>query len=263
MRIDAQVHVGDLGVRRQSPQALAEYAAACDLDRLIFSNVAAAAAPDGADESETAANMEALRVAAANPRLTPLYWVRPGRMDSHPQAVAGALETEAFAGLLLAPRLSNFALDEARLDRYVEAAARTRKAVFVLVTRDDRSRPMRAYALARRFPTVPFVLMPGATDQVWQDAVEIVSRAVNKDDANLHVVTTHMTALDVRSAAERLGTDRVLFGTDALALGATHAEHARRFIAELRMVLPPEAFESVIGANAAGLLDARRPAARA
>lgn len=251
MIIDVHGHIGRMPDLQAELTAIDAYARGASIHRLLISNLRAASVGEhGANLHETDANVMVLDAAQRRPRFSAVYWARPGREDSHPQAVAGALETEPFAALLLSPKLNDFAIDDARVDPYVMAAARVNRTVLVLCGRDERSRPRRAYDLARRFPRMPVVLLNAHGEANIQEALECAQQAARTCDADLYLTTAHTPAEEIIAAVQALGSARVLFGADALGLGPSGTHAIRALVERLQRELPADAARAVLGANA-------------
>lgn len=251
MIIDVHGHIGRSADTQFELTAIDAYVRSCSIHRLLVSNMRAAISGDPhGDLDETDANVAMLEATERWPRLSAVYWVRPGRIDSHPQAVAGALEIEPFAAILLAPKLNEFGLDDPKIDPYVMAAARVERPLLVICGRDERSRPRRAYDLARRFPRMPIILLNATAEANWREAVECAEQAAKSGDANLYLSTAHVPYEEAFATIQSLGSGRVLFGSDALALGGDHVRTVRTTIDSLQRDLPDESSRAVLGGNA-------------
>lgn len=255
MRIDMHGHCGALGARSSDPAHTRRYLEACAIERLLVANLDAASEPEGArDVEEAAANVACLEACRDDSRLAPVYWVRFGKTDSNLHALAGALEIEPFVAVLLAPALNGYAADDAGLDAFVAVAGKLRRPVLVLTSRDASARPALVYALARRHRSVPVVLCGAGGETVWHEAVEVVARARDQDDARLVLCTGRAEAGDIVAAVETLGGERVVLGSDVPALGDQHAAHGMQVLDALAEALPAEVFADLVGGNAQRML---------
>ncbi|MBI5862959.1 MAG: amidohydrolase family protein [Planctomycetes bacterium] len=253
MIIDIHGHIGRSGDPLADASEAAAFAAQAGLHRILISNLQAAdKASGGQDAEEIDANATALDACQRFPKLAALYWVRPGRRDSNPKAVAGALETEPFVGLLLAPRHNEFNADDSRLDAYLGAVMQMHRPVLVIAGREDRARPQRIYNLAKRFPRLPFVVLHAAGDSQWKEAADCAQRAAAADDATLLLETAHVPADEIVSLVRFVDAQRVLFGSDACSHGG-RAKEATAQIEAIRAGLPPAEAAAILGGNAAGL----------
>ncbi len=254
MLIDIHAHFGTRDSRTTTPAELAEYAAAVGLARVFVSNLDAAATPDvGRNLDEPDANVAALDAAAQHPVLAPLYWLRPGRPDSNLYAFIGAMTGEPFAGVVLAPRLNGFAVDDERLDDWMRAAAKLNRPVIILGGRDERSRPQRALALARRHPTANFILTDFGGELVWRDAIDAARSAIERSSAKLFLSTAHRSQEDLKAAAKAIGHEKLVFGTDALAAGESHVASTWAAFETVKAALGEAHAGPVLGGTAARL----------
>lgn len=266
MRIDVHAHIGSLPERPDAtPEELDAYRDMCRLDRLAISNLDAAATGNDVDEAD--ANYAVLQRCQADKRLIPLYWVRPGRSDSHPYAMAGAIETDGFAGAVFAPVLNGFSAEDRVVEPYLNALEKLGRPAFFLTAREEPARPHAVYVAARRHPTIPFVMCNASTDTHWHEALELMRRIRQQKDAQLYVTTSQAGAEDVRATISAIGAEHLLLGTDALRFGPQHAARVGRLLNGLEQTISPDAYERVTFGNARrvlhllGLPEAARPAA--
>ncbi len=261
MLIDIHAHFGTLGPSTVTPAQLAEYAAVVGLSRVFVSCLDAAGGDGGRDLDEPDANVAALDAAAAHGVLAPLYWIRPGQPDSNIYAFIGAMKTEPFAGVVLAPRLNGFSIDDERLDDWMRIAAKLNRPVLVLCGRDERSRPQRGLALARRHPSVDFILTDFGGEMVWREALDAARAGAERAAARIFLTTSHRTQEDLKAAAKSIGHDRLLFGTNALAGGADAIATARELMTSVKAAFGETHAAAVLGNTAARLFGVSPPAA--
>ncbi len=255
MRVDVHGHIGPPGTSAVPPARISLYASACELDYVLVSNRAAALPPGGADEDEVDANLACLAACREHARLAALYWVRPGRLDSHLAALIGALRSEPFHGVVFAPADTGFDAADARLDAYVAAVAELGLPGLFCVTADPAAAPAKVYELGRRNPRAVLILcLCGATEPPRAAALDVVAHARRQDNAELYLDTSHASTAEIITAVRTLGADRVLFGTDALQRGDAHVPRHITALNELHGSLPPAEFKQVTGENAARLL---------
>ncbi len=255
MRIDARAHLGRFGEQVYAVDPLADYQRRCGLDGLIVSNLDAAAAGAGAaDADEPIANGDCLDFCAKQRGWHALYWVRPGRVDHSPHAMAGALLSEPFAGLLLAPELNGFSLESPALEPVLTVAASVKKPVFIRVGERPGARPIDAYVFSRRVPQTAFVLLGTDGLALWSEAIEAVTRAKSRGDARLYVETSGASCAEISSTVEMVGPERLLFGSNACRNAEEHARNVRALWDDLGNALPPPVVRKILGENAAVLL---------
>jgi predicted TIM-barrel fold metal-dependent hydrolase len=255
MLIDIHAHTGLTSPGAASPASLAEYAQACHLDRVLISNRDAAVEPhEAANLDEADANLACLQACRDHPKLAALYWVRPGQVDSNVRAITGALKTAPFVGALFSPAAAAFDAADPILTPYLDALARTGRPAVFCVTADERAGPAKVYELARHQPGVPVVLClcsDGASQRAA--AVDVVGHARRRADANLYLDTSHVSASEIAAAIRVLGSECVLFGSDALSGGQRHATQVAALFDQMRNDLSPLDFQNVTGENAARL----------
>lgn len=249
MRIDVHAHIGQLPQRPAvSAEDLHAYVEFCGLERLAISNLDAAA--NHGDQDEADANYAVLQLCQADKRLVPLYWVRPGRSDSHPYAMAGAIETDGFAGAVFAPALNGFSPEDRLLEPYLNALEKLGRPAFFLTAKEDPARPHAVYVAARRHPTIPFIMCNASTDTHWHEALELMRRVRQQQDAQLYVTTSQASADDVRATITAIGAEHLLLGTDALRFGPQHGARVMRLLSGLEQTISPDAFERITFGNA-------------
>jgi len=248
MLIDVHAHFG-----RDAPAArLTTYAGLSNVDFVLVSNRDGAVEPPGApDLDETETNLACLDACRQQARLVPLYWLRPGRLDSNVYTFAGALATEPFAGAVLSPSAAAFDADASLLDEYLDVLAQLERPALFCIGNEARSAPARVLAVARRHPGLPIVLCAcGVGDARRREMLDVARQARRAGDANLYVDTSHATQAEVRQAVEALGSDRVLYGTNAIAFGDTHVPRHIALLDELRQALAPADYQQVTANNA-------------
>jgi predicted TIM-barrel fold metal-dependent hydrolase len=251
MVVDVHAHFNDA----TPPSRITRYAGVCGIDLVLVSNRDAASHPEGvADYDEAAANGVCLQACAENTRLVPLYWVRPGRVDSSVNALAGALAGEPFVGVLFSPTENGYDAADPMLDPYFDVIEKAGRPALVCVSGDERSSPHRVFDLARRHARVPVVMCAcGAPTEVRAEALDLAHRAAQQQTANLYLDTSHATAESVRNAVEIVGPERILFGTNALSYEDAHVPRHIALLDELRRTLAPRALHQVLSQNAVEL----------
>ena len=252
MLIDIHAHFGQASAGAVPATRRATYAGGSGIDFLLVSNCDAAAEPAGAANlDETDANVACLEACQRQPRLVPLYWVRPGRVDSSVYAFTGALASEPFAAAVFAPAASGFDAGDKVLDDYLSVLAGIGRPAVFCVGDDARAAPGKICEAARRHAALSVVLCPcGAGDARRRECVEVARRAQQRGGAGVYVDTSHAGAAEVRAAVEALGAERVLYGTNALSFGDSHVPRHIALLEELRGLLPGGQFQQVTADNA-------------
>lgn len=248
MIIDIHGHIGHLRERTTAEPYLDRYLDECRIARILLANLAASRA--ATDSHEVDANLECLAACHQDPRRVPLYWVRPGRDDSLPTVMAGALSTEPFAGVFLAPTLDGYEMEAKLLDPYFAMLNRLSMPALVLAGREAPCTPGNIYTIARRHPTIPLIMVGVPRNNTWHEAVAMVERSVRQFDALLLLATGIAASAEIQAAVRTLGSDRILYGSDATVLGEQHAHHCRTTLEMLREALPADAFLRITQGNA-------------
>lgn len=172
-------------------------------------------------------------------RLLPCWFGNP-----HHGPEAYRAEAAGYVGLELAPAVHGVALNDPRTVPWIEAAAEAGHSVYVVPIGRPGCGTADLAALAERFPEVVFVL--GHCGFIGIDAHAVNTVAPLK---NVYAETSGAYTVIARIAAERLGVDRLLFGSD-------HPAQAYEVeLAKLRALrLPPRELHQVMWANAGRII---------
>lgn len=263
MLIDVHAHIAPSTPGGVTARNVVRYASMLDLDFVLIANRDGASEPSGAaDLDEADVNGAALVAGRTLSRMAPLYWVRPGRLDSDPHAFRGALETEPFVGAAFSPAENGFDAAASVLDPYLEILRVTGRAALFCVRADARASAGQVYELARRHPTVPVVMcICGAGETQRAGALDALQQAVKRKDADLYLDTSHAEVAAIVGTIRSVGADRVVFGTDALSYGEAHSPRHIALLDALRGALPRQDYQRVTGENAARLFRLTVPTA--
>jgi hypothetical protein len=185
--------------------------------------------------------------------LRPLVWVRPGetkREEVRTRLAGGAL------GLKLHPTVDDYRADVKELDPYVEIAAERGYPVACHSAPGDAD-PDHIRRLAERFPMIPIILY-----HTYLGPQEGRLRAAEhvQEQPNLYLETSWCRWRTVLQLIEKVGAERVLFGSDASVDGAHHycrhppnvegKETYNDGLLALTRALSPQAARKVLGDNA-------------
>lgn len=168
-------------------------------------------------------------LAVANP------WFGPAAVDALRRAFDAGL-----IGLYIHPMRQGFRLTESLLDPLLETCARYKRPVYCHVGTPVCSTPFQLAELARRFPTVPFVMGHGAYPDFWYDVVPALMQA-----PNVIVETSCQVGAIIRAVVDTLGPDRAIFGS-----GYPRSEPMVEIAKMSRVTLSDEARAKVMYANA-------------
>jgi len=251
MRIDIHGHMGAFDGRVSTPEETARYVEDAAIDHLLISNLDAASLGTGAsNDDETDANLACLRLCASNPKLAPLYWVRLGRVDSNVRAFSGAMSVEDFVGAYFSAPLSEFDAGDKCIDAYLSVLARLKRPALFDTSPEDHAIPARAYAAARRHVGVVVILTNAGGEPHWEEAVDVVRVARQREDARLYLSTTRASTADIVAAVEQIGANQLMFGSDATHFGPQHAEYVLERLERLREALDPRDYARITETNA-------------
>lgn len=230
----------------------------------LVSNIDGAAVPGRTrDLDEDEANRVTAAAVRRHPdRLRGLLWARP------PDGGADVLEPfleetlsdtprwtrRVFVGLKLHPEMNAFAADDPRVDPYMELCRRAGLPVVVHCDGSvDEASAGRIHALARRHPEVPVVLYHMGFGGPHEPAIRAAEEALASGDARLYLETAQADPDGVVEALERVGPERVLFGTDATYYGREHYERYEPLVRRLEASLDPGALDRVFRSNSLAL----------
>lgn len=269
--IDCHAHVGWF-----EGYDLSEHTLLSEMDRggvalALVSNVDGAEVTGrtlGLDEGET--NRRAAEIVRRHPkRLRGLLWARPGtgsaaalepfleeRLEPDPE---GSWTRRVFVGIKLHPEMNAFDADAPAVDPYMELAAHHDLAVVVHCDgAADEASASRIYRLAKRHPAVPVVLYHMGFGGPYEPALESATAALERGDALLYLETSQTPVEVVLEAVQRVGPERVLFGTDATYFGSGHYDRYTAVRAALAGTLPPASLCRILSSNARRLFHLNR-----
>lgn len=273
--IDCHAHLGWFEGYDLSEETLLSEMDRAGIALALVSNVDGAAV-EGRTRAlgETETNRGTIRAVRRHPgRLRGLLWARPESGDAAPlepflsETVEGGegcpWTDRLFVGIKLHPEMNGFPADDLRVDAYMELAAAANLTVVVHCDGTvDLASAQRIYRLARRHPRVPVVLYHMGFGGPHEPAIRAAEASVARGDARLYLETSQAPVEVVLDALDRVGVERVLFGTDAPYFGPGHYEHYRALRAALAGRLEPCDLCRVLSRNARELFHlSREPAA--
>jgi uncharacterized protein len=170
-----------------------------DLDRLSAQILTGAHADVDADNDGV---RRACRTAAD--RLLPFYFANPWRRPTEYRDLA-----ERFRGLELSPAVHGIGFDDPRTAELVAVAEQAGHPVYVVCLGRPGTTAADLVALARRFPAVTFVFGHCGFIGIDSHALTVIA-----PQPNILAETSGCFTIVARLAVQRLGCDRVLFGTE-------------------------------------------------
>lgn len=191
-------------------------------------------------------------------QLRGLVWTRP--QDGSPanvepflrDSIATGPSPRVFVGMKLHPDMNHFSADDGRVDGYLRLCEKYGIPAVFHSGNDDTSNaaPQKIYAAARRHPAVPIILYHMGFLGPHASAIAAVKQALRQGDAQLYLETAQADPAEVLRAIKELGSDRVLFGTDATYYGKEHYQHYETLVTRLQEELAAEDFVKVMRGNA-------------
>jgi len=249
--IDIHAHIGSFQGYDLRTETLLDNLKRYNIRLALISNIDGAALPGKTlDLDEVAANKITLETVKSNSKiLCGLAWARP--VDGSPKNLEPFLRDHGFVGVKLHPEMNHFAADDSLVDGYLELCERYKvPAVFHSDQPGSNAGPEKIYAAARRHPMVAIILYHMVFGGPHEPAISVVKEALEKKDANLFLETSQADPKVVIKAVRELGSERVLFGSDATYYGADHYKTYGTLVETLHSQLSKEDFANVMYRNA-------------
>ncbi len=259
--IDAHAHIGRFEGYDLSEETLLHEMDEAGIALALISNIdGAAVAGKTPGLDEPAANRITLGTVRQYPtRFRGLLWGRPDGgdpahlrpfLEERAEPTPGGWTRRAFVGLKLHPEMNDFRADDGAVDPYLHFAHDARIPVVIHSdARDDRASPQRIVALGRRHPEVPIVLYHTGFQGPHRETIAAVGAVLDQDEADLYLETAQLPAEWAMRAVERVGVERVLFGTDATYFGTGHYQRYAPLIRTLTDELGPAGARAVLREN--------------
>lgn len=204
-KIDAHSHIGDFGGWAK---------VAIDIDKLIkqmdeYEIEKVVLCGTGAHDNENVANA----YKKYKDRVLPIVYTNPYEGKVAVEKIYHYVNNENFCGIKLSPLKDAYVADSEILDPIMKAAEDLNIPVFIHCGHPPYSLPWSIALLAERFPKVKVVMIHmGHGHGVYIDASLKMARRYN----NLYLEMSGMSMESkIREAYETVGSDRILFGTDA------------------------------------------------
>ena len=253
--IDIHAHIGTFRNFDLSLPTLLDNVERYGVQMALISNI------DGANLPGTTGNLDEIQsnqatadsVSKYPERLRGLLWTRPNQRSSaadFERFLTDPVYDGVFVGIKLHPVMNQFPAESDVVDPYLELCARHQVAAVFHSDPGGNASAAAIYASARRFSSVPVVLYHMGFFGPHDEAIAAVAESLTKGDANLYVGTAQADPAAVLRAVAELGSERVLFGSDATFFGERHYEQYEAMIDTLEKSLTPQEFRNVIRDNA-------------
>lgn len=244
MRIcDCHAHVGHFDDHMSgrsvsySPETLLVEMDAAGVDLAVVSNISSIENPEGAND-------EMAVWARRHLRLIPLAWVTPG--VSRPDKVFDYLGM-GFRGVKLHPTAGKYRADCNAVRPLLDVCREAQVPALFHCASDEFSTPALIGQVAANYPDVPIILAHMNMFGSARDAMEVA-----EGSANVYLDTSWVRPERTLEAVQRVGADRVLWGTDAPLGGEGHyrRDRAREYLEQHVSAME---YEAVMWSNAACL----------
>ena len=202
--IDSHCHLGVGFRKRTTVDELLREMDRAGVERAVVSTV---------DEfiavSNREGNDEVLRAVRAHPdRLKGLSAVNPWFREKGVSELSRCLEA-GLSGLKLNSHLQGFVLSDPLVHPLVATCRSFGVPLYAHTGTPVVAEPFQLAELARAFPDVPMVLGHMGYTDFWYDAVPAALQS-----QNIYLETSLIDIMNIRTAIEKVGPDRILFGSD-------------------------------------------------
>lgn len=218
MIIDCHTHIGTILTFDMPEAMLLTSMDKYHIDYALVSNIEGSEVdgnqqpiPPEQQHSQRAINQKTLELARAHPdRLGALLWIKPateGCTEEFAEMVVA--NRDIVFGIKVHPYLSNLPFNSSEVERYVQLAERFGIAIVTHTANDANSHPKLVSELARRYPSVNFVLYHMGLTEDSREAIDLITEI-----PNLYGDCCWVPPPNVLRAIQTCGSDRMLFGTD-------------------------------------------------
>ena len=249
--IDIHAHVGEFRGFSIGLTPLVENIQRYKIRMALVSNLNGANLPGVTKNlGEIEANEETAAAIQPYPFLRGLAWARPTDPGSSVKNLEPFLRDKGFVGIKLHPKFNQFRADDPRVDPYLDLCEAYHVPAVFHCGMESSCHPRTIYRLAQRHPSVPVVLYHMVFFGDSRLAVEVVAEAQASKDARIYLETSQTSAQDILEAVRRVGSENVLFGTDATYYGRNHYQEYFETLRVLKQNLSPEDYGRVTSGNA-------------
>ena len=181
--------------------------------------------------------------------LKALLWVKPYTEKVTPTLEQFIKENrDNIAGLKMHPSLSNLKFTDVRFKPYLELAGKFDMPVQVHTENDGLSEPSYVAEQAGRFPALKFIMVHMGLNTGNGEAINII-----RTNDNIIGDTCEVKTDNVISAINECGSEKILFGTDAIVHGIDTYERYLSLIERIRKDCRRDEADNVLFRNCASL----------
>lgn len=257
MIIDCHVHIGKILTFDMSEKMLLDSMDKYQIDYALVSNLEGCEVdgdqvplPPDQQFSQRDVNQKVLRLVRSHPdRLGALLWIKPVTEGCTPEfADMVADNRHLIHGLKAHPYLSKRSFDSPEVEAYVQLAQQHDLVVVTHTATDDDSSPRAVCAMARRYPSVNFVLYHLGLGSDNQEAIDLIA-----GQPNLYGDCCWVTPPSIAQAVRACGDDKILFGTDNPINGLDTYDDVtfyRGYLGGIPPEMTPQAYENFMFRNA-------------
>ena len=199
---------------------------------------------------EVQANEETVSAIRNYPFLRGLAWARPVDPGSSPKNLEPFLRDKGFVGMKLHPKFNQFNADDPRVDPYLDLCEAYDVPAVFHCGEEKTCHPRTIYRIAQRHPKVAIVLYHMVFFGDSALAISVAEEAKTKGDARIYLETSQTGAPAILEAVRRVGSEHVLFGSDATYYGEDHYSQYLDTLRSLKKNLSPRDYENVTSLNA-------------
>lgn len=249
--VDIHAHIGRFKGYVMGLDPLVDNVRRYKIRMALVSNLEGANLPGTTDNlDETAANRKTADAVRQYPFLRGLAWAKPADTGGSADAIEPFLRDEGFVGIKLHPNFNQFDADDPRVDAYLELCEKYDVPAVFHSGSEKRCHPRTIYEIAKRHPRVAVVLYHMVFFGPSKDAVDVAEEAKARGDARIYLETSQTPPDAILEAVRRLGSEYVLFGSDATYYGKDHYDHYFDTLRQLKKGLSPEGYDNVTAGNA-------------
>ncbi len=260
MIIDVHTHIGDFLNIKMSEEVFLESLNKYNIDFALCSCVTAAEVdhkqvliPMNEQVSQQDSNERMLKLVREYPNKTGAFlWIKP-KTESCDQAFEEMIikNRDIIYGIKVHPFHSKTAFNSEKVQDYIRLAEKYNLPVVTHTASDYESSPRLVYEMAKKYPSVNFVMFHMGLGTDNKEAIEFISKL-----PNLYGDTAWVKADVAIEAIKKCGSHKILFGTDNPIDGLDTYDNDMFYVnyfIELKKQLTTEEYENLMYKNAVQL----------